>query len=97
MAFRCINAYHLSDKFVRKALLNPSATQHYVRIYPLLGGGRGYPHPLHPVKRNLRLLESTHFLPKFNDLLNEFRVYLCAKGAPPKGFEKFFEPNGSRA
>ena len=30
MAFRCINAYKISDRFVRKALLKPSFTKYYV-------------------------------------------------------------------
>ena len=41
-------------------------------------------------------MESNHFLPKFNDLLNEFRLILCEKQVP-KGFDKYFPKNGKNA
>ena len=32
MAFRCINAFNISESLIRKALLKPSFAKHYVII-----------------------------------------------------------------
>jgi AFG3 family protein len=44
------------------------------------------------VRRNLQILESHPFAPKFYQLLNKWRLIFCEKQVP-KGFEKYFPAN----